>query len=191
MHSFTPRQRLYWKQSWLSTRQEPTQRDNRNNVPASDRTICKLSSKAPTFAHCSLATRCQDQGFLAVSHLILTESADWSYFLYSHCKDSQWVPVWPKGVASAIDSPLPATLTATLLCSQNLRACCVLPYLDGSSHSSHLLLPHFMLPFAQQVLPQEQFPGDCLSKSQFLSLSETLLYSQISSVFHCAHYYLT
>lgn len=85
----------------------------------------------------------------------------------------------------------PVSLKPFLLCSQDLGACYVPPCLDGSSHDCHLLPPHFILPLAQKVLPQEQLPGDCLSKSRFMSLSETLLYSQISSVLRCAHYYLT
>lgn len=54
--------------------------------------------------------------------------------------------------------------------------------------SCHLILYCFWL---RRSFPQEQFPGDCLSKSRFLSLSDSSLHSPISSVLCCAHYYLT
>lgn len=69
------------EQWWLSEGQEPTEWENRNQVLASDSTICKQSNKAPIFAHCCLATRCQDQRFLDVAHLILTECTGWSCWL--------------------------------------------------------------------------------------------------------------
>lgn len=72
----------------------------------------------------------------------------------------------PNAPLSAMASRLPAILTVTLLCSQDLGARYVPPCLDGSSHDCHLLPPHFILPLAQKVLSPGTVPWGLSFKEQ-------------------------